>query len=108
MAGNLTDYRGQTFTYDATGQEATAYRSGYSLQQSYDGDGLRAKKYDNGATTYYLRSSLLGGQVVAEIQLAPTGGGVLAREYVYLGGQLLAVRSPTKGSLKTYWCMKTR
>jgi RHS repeat-associated protein len=29
--------------------------------------------------------------------------GVLGRKYVYLGGQVLAVRSPTKGVLKTYW-----
>jgi len=29
--------------------------------QSYDGDGLRVKKNDNDAQTYYLRSSMLGG-----------------------------------------------
>ena len=85
-AGNLTNDLGQTFTYDATGQQATASYSGYSLQQSYDGDGLRVKKNDNGTITYYLRSSVLEGQVVAEI----TGSGALQRSY--MGGQLLAIK----------------
>ena len=94
-AGNLTNDLGQTFTYDATGQQATAAYGGYSLQQSYDGNGLRVKKTENGVTTYYLRSSVLGGQVVAELN----GGGVLQRNYVYLGGQLLTL----KQSSNYYW-----
>lgn len=76
------------FTYDATGQQATASYTGYLLQQHYDGNGLRGKKIDGGATTYYLRSSVLGGQIVAEI----SSSGALQRGYVYLGGQLLAVQ----------------
>jgi YD repeat-containing protein len=64
-AGNVTFDGGQTFTYDATGQQTNASCSGYSLQQSYDCDRLRVKKVENGVTTYYLRSSVLGGQVVA-------------------------------------------
>jgi len=87
-AGNVTNDGGLNYTYDATGQQATASYSGYLLQQSYDGNGLRAKKVDNGVVTYYLRSSVLGGQVVAEI----TSGGTWWRGYVYLGGQLLAVQ----------------
>jgi RHS repeat-associated protein len=90
-AGNLTNDVGQNFTYDATGQQATASYSGYSLQQSYDGDGLRVKKNDNGAQTYYLRSSVLGGQVVAEIIWASVSW-QWNRGYVYLGSQLLAVQ----------------
>ena len=39
-------------------------------------------------TTYYLRSTVLGGQVVAELN----GSGIWVRGYVYLGGQLLAVQ----------------
>ena len=87
-AGNVTNDLGQTFTYDATGQQATASYSGYLLQQTYDGDRLRVKKVENGATTYYLRSSLLGGQIVAELN----GAGSVTRGFVYLGGQLLAVQ----------------
>jgi YD repeat-containing protein len=59
-AGNLTNDGSQSFTYDATGQQATA--SGNTIMQTYDGDGLRAKKVENGTTAYYLRSSVLGGR----------------------------------------------
>jgi RHS repeat-associated protein len=69
------------------------------LQQSYDGDGLRVKKVENGATTFYLRSSVLGGQVVAETNSSAG----LGREYVYLGGQLLSVRVPFGRGFSTYW-----
>ena len=85
-AGNLTNDGYQTYTYDATGQQVSA--SGTGLTQSYDGDGLRLKKVESSTTTYYLRSSVLGGQVVAEI----AGAGWWQRGYVYLGGQLLAVQ----------------
>ncbi|HKG48728.1 MAG TPA: S8 family serine peptidase [Pyrinomonadaceae bacterium] len=86
-AGNLTDAGGGwTFTYDATGQQATSAVG--SVQNVYDGDRLRGKKTEYNATTYYLRSTALGGQVVAE--LAPNGS--WTRGYVYLGGALLAVQ----------------
>jgi hypothetical protein len=71
-AGNLTNDLGQNFAYDVTGQQTSASYGGYSLNQEYDGNGLRIKKTENGSVTYYLRSSVLGGQVVAEIN----GGGV--------------------------------
>ncbi|HEV8369855.1 MAG TPA: hypothetical protein VGQ39_18005, partial [Pyrinomonadaceae bacterium] len=96
-AGNMT-FDGQTFTYDATGQAATASYPGYLLQQYYDGDGLRGKKTDNGATTYYLRSSVLGGQVVAEIAEI-NGNATWQRGYVYLRGQLVAVQQQSA----VYW-----
>ena len=87
-AGNVTNDGGSVFTYDATGQQATASYSGYLLQQYYDGDRLRVKKSENSIATYYLRSSVLGGTVVAEI--ASTG--TWQRGYVFLGSQLLAVQ----------------
>jgi RHS repeat-associated protein len=83
-AGNTTSDGGQNFTYDATGQQATA--SFYNLQMSYDGDGLRVKKTENGSTNYYVRSSVLGGQVVADLNLA----GDWLHGYIYLEGRLLA------------------
>jgi len=86
-AGNLADAGGGwTFTYDATGQQATSAM--YNLQQYYDGDRLRGKKVESGVATYYLRSSVLGGQVIAEIN----GSGAWVRGYVYLGGEMLAVQ----------------
>jgi len=87
-AGNVTNDGGYSFTYDGTGQAATASASGHLLQHYYDGDQLRVKKSDNSIATYHLRSSVLGGQVVAEI--ASTG--TWQRGYVYMGSQLLAVQ----------------
>jgi RHS repeat-associated protein len=58
------------------------------ISQAYDGDGVRVKKTEYGATTWYLRSSVLGGQVVAELD----GGGNWMRGYVYAGAKLLAVQ----------------
>lgn len=87
-AGNLTNTGAMNFTYDATGQQATASYSGYLLQQFYDGNGMRVKKNENGGITYYLRSTVLGGQIVAEI----SSSGTLQRGFVYLGSQLLAVQ----------------
>ena len=89
-AGNLTNDIGQNFTYDVTGQQtASTYTN---LQNSYDGDGLRVKRTEDGLPqTYYLRSSVLGGQVAAEIIWT----GIIwqwNRGYVYLGSQILAVQ----------------
>jgi RHS repeat-associated protein len=86
-SGNLANAGGGwTFTYDATGQQT--YSTVGNLQQYYDGDRLRGKKSENGVVTYYQRSTVLGGQVVAEI----TGSGTWQRGYVYLGGAVLAVQ----------------
>ena len=87
-AGNLT-FDGENKTYDATGQQASAvYNSYWNIQHSHDGDRLRVKKVENTVATYYLRSSVLGGQVVAEIN----GDGTFKRGHVYLGGQMLAMQ----------------
>ena len=94
-AGNLTNDGGQVFTYDATGQQATASYSGYALNQNYDGNGLRVKKVDGGATTYYLRSNVLGGQVIAELN----SSGQFQRGYVYSGSEVVAVQQ----SSAVYW-----
>ncbi|HJT64840.1 MAG TPA: S8 family serine peptidase [Pyrinomonadaceae bacterium] len=92
-AGNLTFDGGQHFEYDATGQQTKAYYSGYTLDQAYDGNGLRARKTETGTgTLYYLRSSVLGGQVVAEI-LWNGSSAIWYRGYVYSGSGLLAVQS---------------
>jgi len=85
-AGNLTHDGTQTYTYDATGQQTSASLT--SLTQSYDGDGLRVKKVESGVATYYLRSSLLGGQVISELGT----GGSFQRGYVCLGSQMLAIQ----------------
>ena len=85
-AGNLTGDGYQNFTYDATGQQTYASLNG--LTQSYDGDRLRVKKIDGSTTAYYLRSSVLGGQVISEL----SSNGNFLRGYVYLNNQMLAVQ----------------
>ncbi|HEY0004358.1 MAG TPA: S8 family serine peptidase, partial [Pyrinomonadaceae bacterium] len=67
-AGNLYNEGSWQFRYDATGQQASATAPWSSLTSGYDGDRLRVKKTEGTATTYYLRSSVLGGQAIAEIQ----------------------------------------
>jgi len=89
-AGNLTNDIGQNFTYDVTGQQtASSYTN---LQNWYDGDGLRVKRTEDGLyPALFLRSSVLGGQVVAEIDYVG-GSWQWWRGYVYVGSQLLAVQ----------------
>ncbi|MGH9928257.1 MAG: S8 family serine peptidase, partial [Pyrinomonadaceae bacterium] len=93
LSGNLTNDIGQQFTYDATGQQtASTYTN---LQNWYDGDGLRVKRTEDGlAPALFLRSSVLGGQVVAEIDYV-NGSWQWWRGYVYGGPDssgLLAVQ----------------
>src|ERR1041384_1887221 len=58
------------------------------LQQAYDGDALRIRKTENLYTTYYLRSTVLGGKIVAELD----ANGNWTRGYVYQGDELLATQ----------------
>jgi RHS repeat-associated protein len=96
LAGNMTSDPSQTMTYDATGQQVTDNYSGYALTQGYDGDTLRVKKTENGVSTYYLRSSVLGGQVVVELNWFSVAWG-WARGYVYSSsGQLIAVQQDSQ------------
>lgn len=87
-SGNLTYDGGQHYTYDAAGRQTASDFT--DLHQYYDGDGLRVKKTENSSSLvqYYLRSSMLGGQVLAEINYA----GGWQRGFVYAGSALLAVQ----------------
>jgi RHS repeat-associated protein len=86
-SGNMLFDGEQRFTYDVIGNQVTASGK-VSVEHGYDGDGLRIKKVENGATTYYLRSSALGGQVIAELDST----GNWKRGYVYLGSQQIAIQ----------------
>jgi RHS repeat-associated protein len=88
-AGNLTFDGGQHFTYDAEGRQTLVDWT--DLHQYYDGDGLRVKKTENSSSVikYYLRSTVLGGQVLGESN--DLQGGWL-RGYVYGGAGLLAIQ----------------
>src|SRR5256714_10898054 len=76
----------------------TAWNASSSgIAQAYDGNGLRVKKTEYGATTWYLRSSVLGGQVIAELD----GNGGWSRGYVYAGSSLMAVQQGQANAV--YW-----
>jgi RHS repeat-associated protein len=81
---------GQHFTYDATGQQT--YVDWTNLSQGYDGDGLRVTRGEDGTNpALFIRSSVLGGQVTAEVDYVG-GSWTWWRGYVYAGSQLLAVQ----------------
>ncbi|MDT4897331.1 MAG: hypothetical protein QOH25_2408, partial [Acidobacteriota bacterium] len=82
------------------------------LQQSYDGESAAVKKveatttHDNElgdetttATTYLLRSSVLGGKVIAEIDEL----GQKQRGFVYLGNNVLAWQARVNGANYVQW-----
>jgi len=114
-SASYTNYRRSGWGYDADGRNTTigtrsitfdaAGRRTYMTAQQvlwngneitvnqstgYDGDGLRVYEVASGATTYYLRSSVLGGTIIEELN----GSGQKTAGYVSLpGGQLLATQT---------------
>ncbi len=86
--GNLTWDGYTAISYDGNGQQASSGSTSSNVQHGYDGGGLRVKKVENGVTTYYVRSSVLAGHVIGEIN----AGGVWQRGYVYMNGQMLAIQ----------------
>ena len=73
----------------------TTIQSETTTEQSFDGSGGRVKTVESGfdendqpwtTTTYYVRSSVLGGKVLTELSAT----GAKQRTYVYAAGQVLA------------------
>jgi RHS repeat-associated protein len=90
-AGNFVDDGwGQHFQYDAASRQTS---DGVHVGQAFDGDGLRARKVDYNVTTFYLRSSILGGQVVSELD----ANGNWQRGYVSGGNEMIAIQSNSEG-----------
>jgi RHS repeat-associated protein len=86
-AGNLTSGDGMTYAYDAANR-LKEVNNGVLGQYGYDGEGLRVKKVEGGATVYYVRSGVLG-QVAFEVTSAS-----VQRAYVYTEGKLVAQQTP--------------
>jgi YD repeat-containing protein len=92
--GRLTQDADLHYSYDAAGRNVTTFDnltfSGQMTTVSYNGDGLSLKKNvaQSGQTTvtYYVRSSVLGGRVVTELN----GQGQKQTGFVFVGSQLLA------------------
>lgn len=68
----------------------------FTIDQSYDGDGQPAKRIENrpglnyAITTYYVRSSVLGGQVISELSASGINSGT-HKTRVYLNGTEIAI-----------------
>ncbi len=112
-ASGMTTATGQqTHKYDAAGRQIESVetspvpsgnmgRTELLIQQTYDGEGRTAKRYEretytSGApqtkTVYYLRSTVLGGKVLAEVT-ANGQSAVKGKDYVYNSqGEAIAVR----------------
>jgi YD repeat-containing protein len=87
-----------TAVFDAAGRRSSSTAPGrhigtrtvnLKLDESYDGDGQQVKEVMTtvgASTTYKLRSSKLGGQVVDEID----GSGAKQTGFIYAGGQPIA------------------
>jgi len=88
-AGNMTAGNNQTYSYD--GANRLKGVNGVANQYGYDGDGNRVRQ----PGLYYIWSSVLD-QVAFEVD----GGANVQRAYVYLGKEVLALRS-TDGNF--YW-----
>jgi YD repeat-containing protein len=74
------------YSFDGAGQMLSSTAPNRTLGLGYDGDGVRLQFTENGTTTYYLRSSVLGRQAVMELDVY----GQKVRGYVYAGGSILA------------------
>jgi hypothetical protein len=95
--GRTTTIDTRSYTFDASGQ--TTLMTGQkwvinhyvatSQTAGYDGDGVKVKDTTSGVTTYYLRSSALGGAIIEELN----SSGEKNVGYVYAGGRLLARQS---------------
>jgi RHS repeat-associated protein len=84
--GNLTAEPGKSYTYDAENRIVTATVAGGAMSQYfYDGNGRRVKKVVGGVATRFEYGA--GGELVAERN---ESNGSLKNDYFYWGGQLLA------------------
>jgi len=86
LNGNMINDGQNTLVYDAENHVTSSSGSLGSGAYNYDGNGLRVEKVSGSTTTVYVFS---GSKVIAEYDngAAPSSP---TREYVYLGGNLLA------------------
>jgi subtilisin family serine protease len=94
------------YVNDAAGRNASVFQTGTApnnqpksrtIVQRHDGDGQMMRRdettlsgnWSNTTTTYYQRSSVLGGRVIAELNAA----GAMQKQNVYAGDELLATQT---------------
>ncbi|OLE52181.1 MAG: hypothetical protein AUG51_19705 [Acidobacteria bacterium 13_1_20CM_3_53_8] len=86
--GNVLQNPDMQFTYDSAGHNLKVQSSDntQAIAEAFDGDSQVVKRTGQGDVTYYLRSSVLGGQVIADINYQ----GQKMMGYVYLGDEVIA------------------
>jgi YD repeat-containing protein len=94
LVGNMTtDPSGITYTYTAHNQQKSSQLGGLTTQYRYGGGGMRAVRTEpNGTQHLYLYGS--GSGPIAEYTVVG-GTPQIAREYAYLGSQVLASFAPS-------------
>ena len=96
-SGQVVQNPGGSYVYDSAGR-MVKFNDPF-LNQSYDGDGLPAKRVEfrpglnDRATIYYVRSSVLGGQPITELK----PDGFKRRTYVYAQGEDIARQEKIAG-----------
>lgn len=92
-AGNIKDDT-MSHTYDVLSRQTNAHDFSTSIDQSYDGDSRPAKRLENRSgyesAIYYVRSSVLGGQVVTELNTAGQNNHT-HKTHVYVNGSEIAL-----------------
>ena len=84
--GNWLSGAGRQQVYDAAGRTtSTSWSSGGSFSQIYNEDGQRVKAVESNVVTYYLRSTVLGGRVIEELD----GAGTKQKGFLYAQGRLI-------------------
>jgi hypothetical protein len=99
-AGNLKDTApivggGQEYTYNAAGRMSETMGPSGTFTVEYDRDGREVKRTEGATSTYYVRSAVLDGRTISEVN----GSGLKIRTFVYAGSQRLA-RQGESGGLK--------
>ena len=93
--GNWLSNGQRSQAYDAAGRtKSITWSTGDQFTQSYDADGRRVKTVDDNITTYYLRSTVLNGQVIEELNAS----GTKEKGFIYAGEKMIAHHG-TNGNL---------
>jgi hypothetical protein len=106
--GRMTSGEYVAYEYDAAGRANTVWSSS-TATLGLDGDGQQVKsaetvydpqtQTDVTTTKYYLRSTVLGGEVLTELE----SDGYYSRAFVYAGGAVLATQERWGGSEQVSW-----
>jgi uncharacterized protein RhaS with RHS repeats len=109
--GHLVQNDTVSYSFDAAGETVTSTSNQTDLTQSFDGDGESVKReevdhyFDDSlnpqeqtTTTYFVRSSVLDGEVLTELNAS----GAKQRTLVYAEGQVIAwqVQNGTSQTIK--------